>query len=299
MSKKLYIAIIFCLLMVSGAYAQSKNWEKALKAYQEENFDDAIKFSDNSIMDDAESKDAYTWHVRGFIYRAAHKKLDDSSPASKLRETSIESFLKSIELDSNKEFEIKNKSAVINLAKTYFNDAVRALSAETFEDAIEYYAKYKDVTRRVEPDFSFKQTDIDFNNTLGAVYQNIYENDKGANQNFMQKAIDVYKTTIEIDSLNYNANYNIGVLYYNQGVDLILSIDPEAPLPIVIETQEMCAELFIRSLPYMKRAYNLKPTNRETIIGLAGIYFNLNDNEKSKFFSDLLKEVEDNDSPNR
>jgi hypothetical protein len=299
MSKKLYIAIIFCLLMVSGASAQSKNWEKALKAYQEENFDEAIKFSDASIADDNERKDAYTWHVRGFIYRAAHKKLDDSNPTSKLRETSVEAFLKSIELDANKEFETKNKSAVINLAKTYFNDAVRALSTETFENAIVYYAKYKEVTRLVEPGFNFKQTDIDFNNTLGAVYQNIYENDKAANQGFMQKAIEVYKTTIEIDSLNYNANYNIGVLYYNQGVDLILTIDPEAPLPIVIETQEMCAELFMRSLPYMKRAYNLKPTNRETIIGLAGIYFNLNDNEKSKFFSDLLKEVEDNDSPNR
>lgn len=298
MSKKLYILFLFGFLIISGADAQFKGWEKALKAYQEDNLIDAMKYSDESILDEAEKNNAYTWHVRGFVYRAAYKKIDNSDTGSKSREIAIDAFMTSIKLDKEKEFETKNTSAIINLAKTFFNDAVRALSYETYQEAVSFYERYKEVTRLVSPDFNFVQTDIDFNNTLAGIFSRVYENDKQNQREYLEKAVQLYLATIKEDSLNYNANYNVGILYYNQGVDLILSIDPEAPLPVVIETQEMCAALFVKSLPYMKRAYSLKPTNRETIVGLAGIYFNLNDSEKSKFFSDLLKEIEDSE-PNR
>ena len=40
---------------------------------------------------------------------------------------------------------------------------------------------------------------------------------------FIELSIEAYKKVLEIDSLDYSANYNLGVIYHNLGVDLILN----------------------------------------------------------------------------
>ena len=47
--------------------------------------------------------------------------------------------------------------------------------------------------------------------------------------------------------------------------------------------------LFRRSLPYMKTGLNVDPKNEHILEGLAGIYFALNEPDKSIEFKEKLK----------
>src|SRR5690606_23424687 len=95
------------------------------------------------------------------------------------------------------------------------------------------------------------------------------------------------------DSNNRNANYHIAILYYNKGVDLILSLPPDADLPKIFETQDKTVELFLKSRPFMLRAYYLDPKNKNVLQGLKGIYYELNDKQQIEFWDKKLKELEE------
>ncbi|MCB0803891.1 MAG: hypothetical protein KDB74_12400, partial [Flavobacteriales bacterium] len=61
--------------------------------------------------------------------------------------------------------------------------------------------------------------------------------------------------------------------------------------------QDEIIVLFRKSLPYMKKAYDLNPTRKETLIGLQGIYFSLNDMPKSELFKKELEMLEGSGKP--
>jgi hypothetical protein len=56
--------------------------------------------------------------------------------------------------------------------------------------------------------------------------------------------------------------------------------------------QDHCIDLFLKALPYMKKAYALNWKKRESLIGLSSIYLGLNDVEKSEFYKQELKKLE-------
>jgi hypothetical protein len=55
-----------------------------------------------------------------------------------------------------------------------------------------------------------------------------------------------------------------------------------------------CTGLFKESLPYMEKAYRLNPNRRETLIGLSGIYFSLNEEEKRQYIDNMLQDLDRN-----
>ena len=67
---------------------------------------------------------------------------------------------------------------------------------------------------------------------------------------------------------------------------------PFASLEDLAEKEDICVDLFLQALPYVKAAYEIDPTRKETLIGLTGIYWSLNDIEKFQFYQDKLKAIE-------
>ena len=61
----------------------------------------------------------------------------------------------------------------------------------------------------------------------------------------------------------------------------------------VLDAQEKQVEYGLKSLPYLKKAYSLKPKNRETINGLSAIYYMLQEKEKHQFYQNLLNQLVD------
>ena len=83
----------------------------------------------------------------------------------------------------------------------------------------------------------------------------------------------------------------MGILYYNQAVNLINQSDYDLDIVALNDVQDNSIKLFKESLPFMEKAYSLDPNRRETLLGLSGIYFSLNEKEKSDMFKQKLEEI--------
>ena len=286
--------IISSLLIVFGfaGYAQRSYSLKALKAYQEGETDLAIQYTDSAIRIPAENRDVQTWLIRGYVYFDAHKK-DVLETDSTLRKTSEDAFRRALYLDSSKTYEERILKGVYNLAVTYYNDAVNSMNAISFSKAEPYYQKYRELTILARPNTNMKDKDLEFYNALGSLLQTLYTDNKKTKSYLWDQALKAYQTSYSIDSNNRSANYHIAILYYNKGVDLILSLPPDADLPTIFETQDKTVVLFLKSRPYMQRAYYLDPKNKNVILGLKGIYYELNDKEQIEFWDKKLKELEE------
>ncbi len=285
------ISILLLVGLFTGVNGQFANYQKAFRAYKEKKLDLALQYSDSSIASEYERKLPYVWHLRAFVLNEHFRIKDQRNPNSKFRPMAIEAFEKSMKLDSAGEFLDKNKRMILQLALGYFNDGAEALNDRKFEISQGYFDRYVELTKAYDKiQLNLKQNSMMYFNVVGAARSRVYQQYK-SRANF-DKVIEAYSKSISLDSNNYNANYNLGILYYNQGVDLILELDAETPLEKLIEVQDKCVRLFSKSLPYMKKAHELDPRNKETIVGLAGIYYNMNERKKSQFYDDMAAELE-------
>ncbi len=292
MVKRWYIFVVFVLASLSG-FAQPRITLDALAKCNSGQLDLAQSLIDSAITLEAGKADSLTWTYRGYIYKAIYKAREKSDKNSPARITAIVSYQKSISISNSGLSFQQSMQGITYLSKTYYNDAVRSLNARDAEQALKSYAEFKEVKKYIDPMHDFGAEDINFYNVLASsVYSTIYDKDRTKNEAYLDKAIEAYQEVLQRDSNNYNANYNSGVLYYNQGVNKIKNLDPEAPIPIIVGTQDECVVLFKKALPYMLKAYELNPKRREVLIGLSGIYFSLNEVDRSKYYNKLLEELD-------
>jgi hypothetical protein len=295
---KKYIYILIICLLGSSAYAQLGYRSAALEYYQNKDYVNAARAIDSAIIDIKEKEDPYTWHIRGFIYKDTYKYADKENRNSSARPTAIESFYKSMELDKENIYKENNVQGVKYLASKYWNDVVATLDTVNYKLAIKSFALYKENYGRVYPTYDFTEKHIQFYNALAGIYNRLFDNNINnweLNRKYFGLTLKTYRQVAAIDSLNYRANYNLGILYHNEGVDLIVNLDPTSPLDSLISVQNRTVELFKIALPYMLVAHEQNPKKKETILGLAGIYFNLNEKEKSDFYNDLIDEGQNKD----
>ncbi len=271
------------------ASAQSDKVREAVEAYQAGMLDKAKQLIDEASEDPESSGDGSTWYYRGFIYKDVYNQLEKANPESPARLEAIRSYKMYLELDETKELESSNNKGLMYLASTLYNDAATHLNPESYQLAIDNYERYKTTMRVVQPDMDFRARDIQFYLVLGSVYTQVYEADREGNKAFFNETKAAYESVLGYDANNLSANYNLGILYYNEAVNIIKNLPYDTDIITLELIQDECVELFKQSLPYMQRAYDLDNTRKETVLGLAGIYFSLNEMEKSQ---ELQKELE-------
>lgn len=242
--------------------------------------------------------DPQYWFWKGYIYKELYKEQDKGVTAhSKLRDDAVEAFNKMLLGMRDKVSEDSISSAMKNLnylASTYFNDAVLSLDTVKYESAIENYNHFRDISRTISPEADMRERDIKFKMKLATIYVALYEvrANSPAGDVFFEKAKNEYKEIIEIDKSNLTANYNLGIHFYNRAVNIIKNLDVETSIEELAKKEDICVELFLKALPYVKTAYELDPQRKETLIGLTGIYWSLNDLEKYQLYKDKLAELE-------
>ena len=93
------------------------------------------------------------------------------------------------------------------------------------------------------------------------------------------KAEEAYKKALDLDPEN-PSNFSVGRLYFNQGVSLLdkaNSLNDQNQY----KAEKAKAEAMLRkALPFFEKAHKLKPEEREYMIGLRGIYYNLSMNKE-------------------
>ena len=124
--------------------------------------------------------------------------------------------------------------------------------------------------------------------TLGVMYEELEQKDK---------AIEAYGKAVELDKTNFNANFNLAVLHYNNAVALVteknnLGITTEDRKKAKAMEKDILAALE-NAMPYWEGVLELEPENRTALESLQYIYSQLKLNEKAVKVSKKLEALGD------
>lgn len=276
-----HIALLCALVCASGVFAQPGSLVEANRLYQSGDLAGARKLLDEAVKGPELSRSPEAWVLRGFVYKDLFKGMTSGPEADLMRDEALASLFTSTVVDTAKEYAQSSLQAYDYLCKTAYNDAARALNELDDARALSLYSKYKETVLRLDPKHSFTTRDIEFDNALGTVYTKRFNQDR-EDTAWFAKAVELYKRVLALDSENYGANYNLATLYYNRGVYNIQRINAGTDLPTIGQVQEVSKTYFLQALPYMLKAHEMNPKRRETLLGLEGIHYSLQDIDKSE-----------------
>lgn len=117
---------------------------------------------------------------------------------------------------------------------------------------------------------------------MGSLYEKL-DNEK--------QAVDFYEKAIEIDPKLWLAFYNLGVIYYNKGVNQFdvagkVPTNDNAQYQIELKKADVWWE---KSLPFMEKCYEMNPKDKNTIETLKTLYYRLKMNDKYNAFLEKLE----------
>jgi tetratricopeptide (TPR) repeat protein len=280
---------ISCLLLMNiNAFAQNDSLSNAVKYLQSGTLDRAKIAIDAAAVHPGTAKDAQTWYYRGYIYKEISKK---SADGVKFRTEALNSFKKSMELDKDKALYEDNRANIKYIGSKFFNDAGVNLTPDNFKLALEYFEKFKECMLIYDPAMDLKSRENEFKLALSSVYTNIYDSDKKQHSSYLALIKQQLDEVIKSDPNNLIGNYNLGLFYYNQAVNIINDMDYDMDIIALSQIQDNTIVLFKEALPYMQIAYKLNPKRKETLIALQGIYFSLNEFDKSNEMKRQLEQI--------
>lgn len=294
------LVLFLALCGAQAVYGQMDSVAKATNMLQDGSLpvDQRIKGAaaiiDKAIAHPQAENDAYAWYIRGYIYKEWYKALDSKNRQSAIRIKAIDYLKKGLNLFSSdtsssaREYSDAIKKTMKYLASTLYNDAGALLDPVNYKGAIENFEKYKECMLLAEPGYNLVPRDIEFSNALATVYEKIFRSDINTNLEFFGKTEVLYKQVLSLDTNNWNANYNLAMLFYNFGVDKINAMSIEVDLVVIDNIQDESRELFKKALPFALKANSLNPNRVEVLRALQGIYFSLYEFEKSEEFKQKI-----------
>ena len=126
--------------------------------------------------------------------------------------------------------------------------------------------------------------------SLGSVYDNL---------NMQDEAVEAYRKSLGIKPDYFDANYNLGALYFNKAVQMVndandmwkprMSKDESAKQK---EMEQGGKAMFSTALPYLEKALEMDGNDRETLRSLRDIYARVGMDEKMLEVSAKLKSME-------
>lgn len=293
--------------------------KKSISHLQAEELDSAKACIDRYLS--SENSQPEGLYYKGFIFKEIYNenKSADSIIANKAREIALNSFEKFLDSESTRLNELKETTikSLKFLSSTIYNDAVQSLNNKQYEEASTLYKTHRHWASFTESAEDMHKEDINFNLVLGQNYLKKYEEDREKNHSAMVKSLSAFKAVIDLDSTNVSANYNCALLYYNDAVIRLLTYydcdelmkkldfsDPSASMPSIeeimkcplvipenpLKDNELLA-LFNNALPYFINAYEQAPNKKEILMGLSGIYFALENEERVDFYNKQLEEL--------
>lgn len=285
-----YLLVVISIMLSSVTFAQFDKLERVMECIKAKDVNCAKNAVDSAFMSAEVRKDAQAWYYRAFVYYELAKK-EKSQINSAYRDTSLNAIRISNTLKPEVPVRDANQQILKKHSETYYNMSIKLLyDSVSCDRSALAYKKYKELYQMVDSTFDFKAKDIEYYNGVGAHFSELY----GANTSkaeYGECAKIALMKVIDLDPKNVSATFNLGIIYYNQGVNLINSMDIDTPLDKLEVIQDNSTKLFKQSLPFMSKVYQLDPKNQKALEGLRQIYQALNDTEKSLEFNKKLEEV--------
>ncbi|MBI2721502.1 MAG: hypothetical protein HYX39_04950 [Bacteroidetes bacterium] len=285
--------LFLCLFSACGlcGFAQIDKLNRATQLLQARTPDLAVPVIDSVVLHPETKNDFVSWTTRGYIYYEIYKKTDKFRLNSSLRDTIISSIKKSNSLKPDEVSLANNKRLLSGLANQYYNIA-KVLLQDSLNDtrSAKAYNKCKELSLIAKPDTNFAMRDVEYYVAVGSVFSNIFNND---NKN--TKAHDIAKLAhlkvFDIDPDNAPANMNMGLMYLNQGINLVKSLDYGADLSQIDAIQENIVKLAKQSEQFILKVYKKDNKNPKAVQALYYIYRMLNDAAKQAEYQKKAKDL--------
>ena len=287
--------ILSTLLLLSiGVYSQEEKLLRAsdlLKSKIPANIQLARLCVDSLVLDSVTKDDFISWTLRSFIYFDIYKRTEKNKLNSDLRDTIISSILKSNSLNPDEDYAKDNKKLLQYIGAGYFNLAKKMLEDSVNEEkSLIAFNRFKEIYKILEPNINFKQKDIEYNLSVGSIFSDIFikDNNNTKAQNTAKVAL---LKVIELDSDNESANINLGLMYYNQAVNLSKELDYGADFTQIDFIQENMIKLAKQSEQFIFKVYSKNNKNVRSVEALFYLYRMLLDEPKSDEFKKIAIEL--------
>lgn len=293
MVRNLKILLLFFALQAQS-FGQSVDdmVQTAYKFQVAKNHEEAKEIINKVLEMDGGDKNELVWHVRGFIYKDLFVKHRSEEASMGYRSEAVESFLNSVKFDNKERLIQQNEKALSYLAISFFNDAsdlIKAHSTDKLDLAKGYYYNYRDIAIQLNPDTSLVDKDVEYFLAMSTAHRKIYESDREKYDSHWELSNEYMNKVLDLDPNSFEAWFSKGVSYYNRGA-FILERLPYGSFQDIFEIQSESMRSIESALPFMYRAYEIDSTKIDVIKALKVITFNLNKEEESNHFQELLEQ---------
>ncbi|MAZ54236.1 MAG: hypothetical protein CMP55_00135 [Flavobacteriales bacterium] len=107
--------------------------------------------------------------------------------------------------------------------------------------------------------------------------------------NDFKKAEEAYLEAIDIKSDFYDALYNLGVMYYNRGGDMLNEANNIKDFKKYDHAKKKAENLMLKGLPYIEKCHELDNLDKNILLVLKELYYRNGNNSKYKEISEKLK----------
>lgn len=180
-------------------------------------------------------------------------------------------------------YEYEQLGDTINLVKTLREGAQKFPEESYYEmSLINQYintGRYDEAIVALNEVIVNKPNDPQLYDVLGRIYENKKD---------ITKAQEYFQRSLSIDPNYSDALGDMGRIYYNKGVDALAVANDIKDNKLYQEALTKAKNLFKEALPYLEKAHQAKPEDREWMNALRSIYYNLDMSEK---FEQIEKEM--------
>jgi len=274
-----------------GLYSQEATLNRAQQLFRAQKYEQAALAVDSAVAHPQTTRDFISWTTRAYSYYYIYVKTDKAKLESRLRDTVLISIRKSIALNPDSDYVANNKKILVNLAAHYFNIS-RSLLQDSlnYERSLKAYNQYKELTRLQDATISADTKDVEYYLAVGSVYSELFNKDN-ANIKAQQIAKVALMKVLDIQPENPGANMNMGLLYFNQAVNMVKELDGEIPIEKIDEVQTNVEKLARQSEIYIFRVYKNDNKNRKACTALYYIYRMLYQLPKSDEFKKRAEDL--------
>ena len=110
-------------------------------------------------------------------------------------------------------------------------------------------------------------------------------------QDRLEEATVALQKSIDLDPDFFDTQYNMGVCYYNMGVNLFDAANDIMDNKKYNEAVEEAKKVFSKSVPYMEHALEIKPDDLDTMNSLKELYYRLQLTDKYNEISKKIEEI--------
>ncbi len=279
------------LMKAAGLPAQEEKLYRAQQLLGAKNSEQAALAIDSVIAHADTKGDFISWTTRAYIYFDLYKRTDRSKLNSPLRDTIISSIRVSQALKPDSVYKDNNRKLLTNLAANYFNLGKSYLQDSlNSEQSLVAYNRYKEVYLMADPGANLVQKDVDYYLASGSIFADIFNKDN-KNEKAGEHAKVALLKVLELQPDHPNALMNMGLMYYNQAVNLSKAIGYEIDISEIGIVQENMVKLAKQGEQFVVRVYNNDHKNAKAVEALYYIYRMLNEFEKSEDFKKKCKEL--------